>query len=241
MLQKRSPSHFRIILRKNHIWISELLGIIFVIFIISSLTILGIISFINHRQIKLNKQLIAKSNTGYIELSHDLKELKKKARITKVINEFTRKKLPSSIVSSLTNLVYQNGKTFGYDPLLVLAVIHVESMFDPRALGKYKSGKYSGAFGLMQLKIETAKEVGNALGILIEKKEDLFIPEINIALGVAYLTQQISVFKSLKLGILAYNQGPGTIMNDLKNKRPLSIGYYNKVLKSYFTLKKLSS
>jgi soluble lytic murein transglycosylase-like protein len=170
-----------------------------------------------------------------------LKELRKKEKIAAVLNDFTHNKLSADVLGSLTELVYDNSKTFGYDPFLVLAVIHVESMFDPQALGKYRSGKYSGAFGLMQLKVETAKEVGARLGITITSKEDLFVPEINIALGVAYLTKQISKFKSLKLGILAYNQGPGVILDNLKYRTPLSIRYYNKVLKSYFKLKKMEN
>jgi soluble lytic murein transglycosylase len=90
----------------------------------------------------------------------------------------------------------------------------------------------------MQLKFSTAQGVAAELGIPLKSPEDLFVPEVNIALGVAYLTQLIAMFKDLKLGILAYNQGPGTIMESLAGKRPLSISYYDKVLKTYYRLKR---
>jgi soluble lytic murein transglycosylase-like protein len=212
-----------------------------VIAILSGLLIMGAVVFANYTTMRNNQYQLSYCQSGYIFLSHQLKELRKKEKIAAVLNDFTHKKLSVDVLWSLTELVYDNSKTFGYDPLLVLAVIHVESMFDPQALGKYRSGKYSGAFGLMQLKVETAKEVGARLGIAINSKEDLFVPEINIALGVAYLTKQISEFKSLKLGILAYNQGPGVILDNIKYRTPLSIRYYNKVLKSYFKLKKMEN
>jgi soluble lytic murein transglycosylase-like protein len=137
----------------------------------------------------------------------------------------------------LIEQVHQNSRAYGYDPRLVLAVIHVESVFDADALGRYKDGNYSGAMGLMQLKFETAQEVARDLEISLESIDDLFIPEINIALGVAYLTRLIAKFNSLKLGILAYNQGPGIILESISGKRPLSVRYYNKVLKSYYMMK----
>ncbi len=239
MKAKRLPLRFRIVIRKNHIWLSELVGIILVsVFLLGFIT-LGAVVFVNNSLMKNNMLKIEQCQKGYIVLSHKLQELRKKEKIAAVLNDFTSEKLPMDVIGSLTDRVYNNSKTFGYDPFLVLAVIHVESMFNVRALGQYRDGRHSGAFGLMQLKIGTAKEVGAKLGIEIKSKEDLFVPEINIALGLAYLTKQISKFKSLKLGISAYNQGPGTILDNIKYKTPLSIRYYNKVLKSYFKLKKM--
>jgi len=226
-------------MRKNHIWFSELLGLILVIIILSALIILGSIVFSNNNAIRKNRHSISQAKAERLILSHTLNELKEKEKIATALDTFSLGRLSDEILWSLVELVYHNSKTYGYDPLLVLAVIHVESLFDPEAKGKYRNGEYSGAFGLMQLKVETAKEVADALGIAFTKKEELFVPEINIPLGVAYLTQQITLFKSLKLGILAYNQGPGTIQNILDKKYKLSIRYYNKVLQSYFKLKEM--
>ena len=60
-------------------------------------------------------------------------------------------------------------------------------------------------------------------------------------LGVGYLTRLIAQFHSFKLGLLAYNQGPGVVMDHLSTKTPLSINYYNRVLNCYYQLKKAAS
>jgi soluble lytic murein transglycosylase len=86
----------------------------------------------------------------------------------------------------------------------------------------------------MQLKLETAQTIAASLGMTVRSNADLFRPDVNIALGVAYLTQLIAHFKSFKLGLLAYNQGPGVIVEQLATQQPLSIDYYHKVLKSFY-------
>ena len=86
--------------------------------------------------------------------------------------------------------------------------------------------------GQLLAQAEQLEEIAGGLARGIE-------PEINIALGIGYLTRVIARFNSLKLGILAYNQGPGTIRQSISGKRPLSQKYYYKVLQSYFRLKEM--
>jgi soluble lytic murein transglycosylase-like protein len=93
--------------------------------------------------------------------------------------------------------------------------------------------------GLMQLKFETAREVARDLGMELASEDDLFRPETNLVLGLGYLTRMIAKFRSFKLGLLAYNQGPGVIEGNLTGNTELSIRYYNKVLRSYFLLKRM--
>lgn len=240
MSAKRNLYSLPIVIRKNHVWLSELLGMFVGIVVALALITMGWTAILNDHKIQKYNTILPLIKNERIVVSHTLKELKQKFTIVAVLDTFSHGKLSDEIKWILAELVYRNSKTYGYDPLLVLAVIHVESLFNPKARGQYRDGNYSGALGLMQLKTETAQQVAEALGIPFKSKDDLFVPEINIPLGIAYLTQQISHFKSLKLGILAYNQGPGVIVSSLKNKRPLSIRYYNKVLKSYFSLRKMS-
>lgn len=96
----------------------------------------------------------------------------------------------------------------GLDPVLVAAVIHVESRFDPFAV----SGV--GARGLMQLMPPTAQW-------LLEKDSEaandgklrpahLFNPVLNIELGTMYLAQLMERFDGdLEQALIAYNAGPG--------------------------------
>ncbi len=238
MADTRTRPAFRITVVRNQIWISELAGISIVAILLIALLVFGIIGVAHELRIQSQAQRISSLKTDKIILTDKLEHLRQKAAIAAALNRFTADRLPVETVSLLTGLVYENSRTYGYDPMLVLAVIHVESVFDPWALGRYRSGKYSGALGLMQLKYATAQEVANDLGIRLEGERDLLEPQINIALGVAYLTRLIARFRDVKLGILAYNQGPGTINKNLREKQPLSIRYYEKVLHSFYKLKK---
>lgn len=228
-----------ILVHRGKIWLSELAVIVAMLIVMTVLLVLVSTAMANEGRIRNNSNAIATLRAAGIVSEHRLEELREKRVISTTLDRFVRGRLPGSTLFLLTELVYRNSRRYGYDPFLVLAVIHVESVFDPEALGRYRSGRFSGAFGLMQLKLETAQEVAADLGIPLLRKEDLFVPEINIALGTAYLTRLIAQFGDVKLGILAYNQGPGTILESLSGKRELSIRYYNKVIRSYFELKAL--
>jgi hypothetical protein len=225
--------------RRKHIWLSELAGGIFVGITLFCISGFGAVVFVNEHRIHVNNRTISRLATERILLSQALEELREQEMISFTLTEFGRGRLSRQTINMLVDLVYRNSRTYGYDPLLVLAVINVESYFETGAMGQFKSGNFSGAMGLMQIKLETAREVARDLGITIEKTEDIFDPEINIALGVGYLTKLIASFKSLKLGILAYNQGPGVIRESISGKRPLSQQYYQKVLQNYFKLKEM--
>ena len=85
----------------------------------------------------------------------------------------------------------------GIDPKLVMAVILVESGFNPRAVSP------KNAQGLMQLIPETAQRF---------QVKDAFNPEENIRGGIAYLKWLLSYFKGdVALVAAAYNAGEGTV------------------------------
>lgn len=224
---------------KDQVWISEIALYLIAALIFAIPVFMGSVIIKNELSIRNNNRQISHVTTDNVSLEHDLQSWREKYTIAAVLDTFTRKRLEPEVIANLTEIVYKGAKKFGYDPFLVLAVINVESMFDHNAKGQYRSGEYSGAFGLMQLKEGTAQEVAIQLGIPFAGIEDLMKPEINIALGIAYLTRMINRFKSLKLGISAYNQGPGTVLNVIKNQSDLSTRYYNKVLKSYYKLKEM--
>jgi hypothetical protein len=83
----------------------------------------------------------------------------------------------------------------GVDPMLVRALIQVESGYRPTA----KSPK--GAMGLMQLMPSTAKEY---------KLHNPFEPKANIEAGIKHLKSLIDRF-GLELALAAYNAGPGAV------------------------------
>ena len=118
-----------------------------------------------------------------------------------VINFHKKRKLSyrsgSKITSKkLNNLVNSVGRCYGIDPKLLLAVIEVESGFNPNAVSPV------GAMGLMQLMPDTASAMGAV---------NLFDPEENVIAGAKYLAIQLNRFGSLELALAAYNAGPGAV------------------------------
>jgi hypothetical protein len=90
-------------------------------------------------------------------------------------------------------------------PLLVLAVIQVESRFDPRAVSPV------GAVGLMQLMVPTLRaELADA------PRADPFDPVANVRAGVRYLGRLVGTFSDVELALVAYNAGPGRLRRHLE-------------------------
>jgi len=221
------------------IWISELSSILFICLLLAALLAVSSVIFKNALDIHNHDQKIAALKTENVSISRELRELREKQRLFTLMRATVSPRVPDSTITRLADLIYQNSRQFGYNPELLLAVIHVESRFDPRALGRYRSGNLSGALGLMQVKYETALEVAKPLGIKNLKPEDLFDPEINMIIGTAYLTQLITRFRSFKLGILAYNLGPGTVRGTLSRNEQLPTRYYERVLAQYYRLRSM--
>ena len=92
-------------------------------------------------------------------------------------------------------LIAAAAETHGVDPLLVQALIQVESHSKPRA----KSNK--GAMGLMQLMPATAREY---------KVRNAYDPKSNIDAGVRKLKSLIDKW-GLDLALAAYNAGEGAV------------------------------
>ena len=87
--------------------------------------------------------------------------------------------------------------------MLLAAVIEQESGGNPNAVSK------CGAKGLMQLMDATGKEWHGKLKIA--EPYDPFNPEQNKRIGTGYLKYLITRFKDVKLGLAAYNCGPGRL------------------------------
>lgn len=229
-----------ILLHGSKLWISELASIYFAVTLAAVLISFSTIIIRNEFTIYNTTGQITSKKSDRIILAHSLEEVRERAAIIELLRSITNGKLSDESIVSLSDIVLANSRQYGYDPLLLLAVIRVESVFKATAKGRYRSGAESGALGLMQLKLETANEIAARLNMDPLSNEDLLIPETNVILGAAYLTTMINRFKSFKLGLLAYNQGPGLIRKTLSENAPLSIRYYRKVLDAYYDLKQTS-
>jgi soluble lytic murein transglycosylase len=91
----------------------------------------------------------------------------------------------------------------GVDPYLVAAVIRRESAFNPTATSS------AGAIGLMQIMPRTGRGLAQAAGLPNYSPELLRQPELNVQLGVRYLSSLLQQYGGdLSLVLSAYNAGP---------------------------------
>jgi soluble lytic murein transglycosylase len=222
------------------IWVSELASIMFVCALFVSLLSVSLAILKNELAIHDFDREIAGLKAENHNAANKIDEMREMLRLVSLLDIVVGHKVQGRAVLQLADLIYKNSRQYGYNPELLLAVIAVESRFDPDALGRYRSGGLSGALGLMQIKYETAREMANMLGMGGLKRQDLFNPEVNVILGTAYLTTLITRFKSFQLGIIAYNLGPGTVRSTLSRKEALPMKYYEKVLVQYYRLKDIA-
>ena len=108
---------------------------------------------------------------------------------------------------------------YNVDPFLVLAIIKVESKFDPDAVSSRN------ARGLMQISLKTGKWGAQVLKLNGYDNDSLFDPETNISIGCWYLNILAKEFGSnTDLVLAAYNGGSGNVNEWLKNKAYSSSG-----------------
>jgi len=114
-------------------------------------------------------------------------------------------KMGSERLKRLSRLIVREAGRYNFDPVFICSLISVESSF--RIYAKSQAG----AMGLMQIMPQTAWMIAEKTGIRLKKISDLYIPEINIRMGVWYLNKLMRQFKDPLLALTAYNYGPGNV------------------------------
>jgi soluble lytic murein transglycosylase-like protein len=153
------------------------------------------------------------------------------ARIASVLeNEASR--LDEKTRAEVALTVGELARTYRIDPMLILAVMKVESTFNPKAISNAK------AYGLMQVRSIVVKDVATELGILpSESGKLLSCHKFNIRVGVHYLAKLLNNFGGdLNKALMAYNAGPTTVGRLYKNRPVPNGGYQGKVLRTYRSL-----
>lgn len=125
-----------------------------------------------------------------------------------------RTKVASPSYKRYLPLIYHYAEEYELSPSLVLAVIKVESNFDPQARSNQD------AYGLMQITENTLE-----WAILREGKnaehsvEALYNPETNIKYGCYILSLLIREFEDTGTALAAYNAGRSNALKWLKDSR----------------------
>lgn len=131
-----------------------------------------------------------------------------------------------TLARTIARNVHQYSLLYGRDPNLVLAIIAVESRFDPKAVSNV------GAVGLMQVMPHWKK----VLGIT----GDLSDPEVSIKYGLQVLGFYQEMYKDLDVVLTAYNRGPGPVDHALMRGTSPMNNYAPMVLQTYDRLRRLN-
>lgn len=141
----------------------------------------------------------------------------------KIVN-FYKAKYPRSDHYLLTIIVQDavaSAEESSVSPFILLAIISHESNFQPMVRNK------SGATGLMQIIINVHKKRFEQYGGI----QKVYLPEVNIRIGAAILSECIGIMKSVRGGLNCY---AGTVNRDDK-------GFVNFVLKEAIMVKKIAT
>ena len=156
---------------------------------------------------------------------------------------------------SYWEIVSKSASENSVDPLLILSVMRQESAFNKMIISS------ANAYGLMQLIPKTGEKIYRTKWSGEFKNEVLFEPEINIEMGIYYLSELLQTYKSnpsinsrqaLILTLATYNAGPTAVKMWIKKFGTLSVdefiekitypetrGYVKKVLRNYENYKRL--
>lgn len=125
------------------------------------------------------------------------------------------------ISRDLAEDIYDIARESNIEPRLAFGLVKTESTFDERAVSPV------GARGLTQVMPRTA-----AWLVPGTRTQDLYDRQTNLRLGFTYLDQMIAKYKgNVRLALLAYNRGPGTVDKVLKRGGNPDNGYADKVLR----------
>ena len=142
-------------------------------------------------------------------------------------------RMSDEALARLTRSIADESEKHSLDPLLVMAIIEVESRFDPKAVSP------QGALGLMQVQpivVAALVEEGRISPADNPQKLNLKDPVVNVKVGASYLAHMKDLFGDLKIALTAYNAGPTWVSKMIAAKQTLPLQYATKVLSTQRSL-----
>jgi len=130
----------------------------------------------------------------------------------------------------LAHRILQDSEKNHLDPVLILAIIQVESGFDHQAVSP------RGALGLMQVRPQVVSELAQEGKMPARVANHLQDPVVNVQVGISYLAYLHQMFGDIEVALTAYNWGPTTIRQKLVTKEVMPMQYAMKVLRVHRSL-----
>lgn len=110
-----------------------------------------------------------------------------------------------------SHLVLEQQARYGFDPLVLFALIRQESLYNTNATSSAQ------ARGLTQVIPSTGRYIAGKLNYANFQDVDLYRPHVGIAFGAFYLDEQLRLFKgNVAAALAAYNAGPGRALDWVK-------------------------
>jgi len=143
----------------------------------------------------------------------DTEEIDRRRAIARAVREH-------GIERALAARIHDIAVEEGIPPRIAYALVRVESEYDERAVSR------AGARGLTQVMPATAQYLDPDI-----RDSDLFDRDTNLRLGFRYLGMMLNKFDGdLRLALLAYNRGPGTVNRHLSRGIDPGNGFASRVL-----------
>ena len=131
--------------------------------------------------------------------------------------------------AQVSQAIHEEARRAGYDPLLILAIIDVESDFDVDAVSS------RGARGLMQIQPVTLHWFAEKQGLRLTKEEMAADPALCVRLGIRYLRALQDRFGGdLSMALMAYNAGPDRIRQAIRERALDPYRFYPRRVKRDF-------
>jgi soluble lytic murein transglycosylase-like protein len=131
--------------------------------------------------------------------------------------------IDKQLARDIAHSVTLRAREFHRDPDLVLALIDVESNFNPHAVSPV------GAIGLTQIMPHWRET--------LKIDRDLRDVDTNINTGLTILAMYEKTFGWIELALTAYNKGPNAVSDDMKRGRVPYTGYSSDVMRTYSHIK----
>jgi soluble lytic murein transglycosylase-like protein len=137
-------------------------------------------------------------------------------RLEKAQQISSRYGIPADLAMTIEDIALAEG----VDPAIAFEMVRVESGFNPRAVSPV------GALGLTQLMPATANFMSPGIS-----RQQIFERETNLRLGFRFFNSLVKYYKGdVRLALLAYNRGPGTVDRLLAEGIDPANGYASAIM-----------